>query len=144
MAELLLIARLAGRRIAFPASDVEAVVELEGLTPAPGALPHVAGLSALRSRVLTVIDGRAALEHGSDRAVELREAIVVPSGGHTYALLVDEVEDVVEAEGSVVPVTAPLGAGWERVSLGTVEAGGDLFLLIDPHQLIAGPAARAA
>ena len=37
MAELLLIARLAGRRIAFPAADVEAVVELEGLSPAPRA-----------------------------------------------------------------------------------------------------------
>jgi purine-binding chemotaxis protein CheW len=144
MAELLLIARLAGRRIAFPAADVEAVVELEGLTPAPGASPHVAGLSALRSRVLTVIDGLAALEHGPDDATQLREAIVVPSGGHTYALLVDEVEDVVEAEGPVTAVTAPLGAGWDRVSLGTVEAAGDLFLLIDPHALIAGPAPRAA
>ena len=144
MAELLLIARLAGRRIAFPASDVEAVVELEGLTPAPGAQTHVAGLSALRSRVLTVIDGLAALEQGSDEASELNEAIVVPSGGHTYALLVDEVEDVVEAEGLISPVTAPLGIGWDRVSLGTVEAAGDLFLLVDPHQLIVGPAARAA
>ena len=144
MAELLLIARLAGRRIAFPASDVEAVVELEGLTPAPGAAAHVAGLSALRSRVLTVINGLAALE--TDQAGESgqTEAIVVNSGGHTYALLVDEVEDVVEAETPVAPVTAPLGAGWERVSIGTVEAGGDLFLLIDPHLLIAGPAGPAA
>jgi purine-binding chemotaxis protein CheW len=144
MAELLLIARLAGRRVAFPASDVEAVVELEGLTPAPGAAAHVAGLSALRSRVLTVIDGLAALEHDQGGGTELAEAIVVNSGGHTYALLVDEVEDVVEAESPVAPVTAPLGAGWGRVSIGTVEAAGDLFLLIDPHLLIAGPAARAA
>ena len=50
MAELLLIARLAGRRVAFPAAEVEAVVELEGMSPAPRAAPHVAGLSALRSR----------------------------------------------------------------------------------------------
>ena len=40
MAELLLIARLGGRRIAFPASKVEAVVELEGITP--GALRRAA------------------------------------------------------------------------------------------------------
>jgi len=144
MAELLLIARLAGRRIAFPAAEVEAVVELEGLTPAPRAAPHIAGLSALRSRVLTVIDGLAALEQGQRAEGHGRDAIVVPSGGHTYALLVEEVEDVIEAEAAPSPARAPLGAGWDRVSLGMVEAEGDLFLLVDPHQLIAGPAARAA
>jgi purine-binding chemotaxis protein CheW len=143
MAELLLIARLAGRRIAIPASDVEAVVELEGLTPAPRAAPHVAGLAALRSRVLTVIDGLAALETG--RAGQAgRDAIVIPSGGHTYALMVEEVEDVIEAAAPLAPLRAPLGAGWDRVALGTVEAEGELYLLVDPHLLIAGPAARAA
>ena len=143
MAELLLIARLAGRRIAFPAAEVEAVVELEGLTPAPRAAPHIAGLSALRSRVLTVIDGLAALEAGRSEGPG-RDAIVVPSGGHTYALMVEEVEDVILATTAATPPRAPLGAGWDRVSLGMVEAEGDLFLLVDPHQLIAGPAARAA
>lgn len=143
MAELLLIARLAGRRIAFPAAEVEAVVELEGLTPAPGAAAHVAGLSALRSRVLTVIDGLASLGFEAAGPAALTEAIVVPSGGHTYALLVDEVEDVIEA-GAAAPVAAPLGAGWDRVALGMVEVAGELLLLVDPHQLIAGPAARAA
>ncbi|HET9429015.1 MAG TPA: chemotaxis protein CheW [Allosphingosinicella sp.] len=143
MAELLLIVRLAGRRIALPAHDVEAVVELDGLTPAPGAADHVAGLSALRSRVLTVIDGIASL--GLGRAdPQSREAIVVPSEGHTYALLVEEVEDVVEAVGAPVPVKAPIGRGWDRVGIGMVEAGGDLLLLVNPHLLIAAPAAQAA
>ncbi|MEA3044246.1 MAG: purine-binding chemotaxis protein CheW [Sphingomonadales bacterium] len=144
MAELLLIARLAGRRIAFPAASVEAVVELEGITPAPGAAPHVAGLSALRSRVLTVIDGLAAIEHGRANHAAARDAIVVPFDGHTYALIVEEVEDVVEADGPCAPLAAPVGAGWDRVALGTVEAGDELFLLVDPHLLIAGPAAQAA
>lgn len=143
MADLLLIARLAGRRIAFPAAEVEAVVELEGVTPVPRAAPHVAGLSALRSRVLTVIDGLAALEAGRSGEA-CRDAIVIPSGGHTYALMVEEVEDVIEAAAPPHPLNAPLGAGWDRVAIGTVEAEGELFLLVDPHLLIAGPAARAA
>lgn len=143
MADLLLIARLAGRRIAFPAAEVEAVVELEGVTPVPRAAPHVAGLSALRSRVLTVIDGLAALEAGRSGEA-CRDAIVIPSGGHTYALMVEEVEDVIEAAAPPHPLNAPLGAGWDRVAIGTVEVEGELFLLVDPHLLIAGPAARAA
>ena len=138
MAELLLIARLAGRRVALPARDIEAVVELEGLTPVPGAPRHIAGLSALRSRVLTVIDSRASLGLPPVLAEGAREAVVVPSGGHTYALLVEQVEDVVEAVDEPVPVKAPAGGGWDRAALGMVEAGGALLLLIDPHQLIAG------
>ena len=144
MADLLLIVRLAGRRIAFPADQVEAVVELEGITPAPCAAAHVAGLSALRSRVLTVIDGLASLGFARSAGAGLLEAIVVPSGGHTYALLVDQVEDVVEASGPLAPVKSPIGPGWDRVALGTIEAGSDLLLLADPHLLIAGPHAQAA
>jgi len=144
MAELLLIARLAGRRIAFPAAMVEAVVELEGVTPVPRAAPHVAGLAALRSRVLTVIDGLAAL--GLEREGEMlaRDAIVIPCDGHTYALIVEEVEDVIEADGPSVALAAPVGAGWDRVATGTVEVDSELFLLVDPYLLIAGPAANAA
>jgi len=142
MAELLLIARLAGRRVALPASAVEAVVELEGITPVPRAAGHVAGLSALRSRVLTVIDGSASLEFGA--SAEFSEAIVVPSDGHTYAILVEEVADVIEPAALPSPVKAPLGKGWDRVAIAMVEAEGELILLVDPHLLIAGPAAHAA
>jgi purine-binding chemotaxis protein CheW len=144
MAELLLVARLAGRRVAFPASAVEAVVELEAVTPAPCAAAHVAGLTALRSRVLTVIDGVASLEFGVAGQAMARDAIVVPWDGHTYAVMVEEVEDVIEASHPPSPVKAPLGAGWDRVATGTVEVGGDLLLLVDPHLLIAGPVGQAA
>jgi purine-binding chemotaxis protein CheW len=143
MTELLLIVRLAGRRVALPARDVEAVVELEGLTPAPGAADHVAGLSALRSRVLTVIDGLAALGQGRTDP-DCREAIVVQSEGHTYALLVEEVEDVVEACGSPIQMNAPIGRGWDRVGAGMIDAAGDLLLLVNPHLLIANPPQQVA
>lgn len=144
MAELLLIACIAGRRVALPASQVEAVVELDGLTPVPGAAPHIAGLSGLRSRVLTVIDSRAALELSSAQPGDAAEAIVVPSGGHTYALLVDAVEDVVEAGSATLPIQVPAGPGWDRVAIGMIEADGDLLLLADPHEFIAGSPVRAA
>jgi purine-binding chemotaxis protein CheW len=144
MGDLLLIVRLAGRRIALPASEVEAVVEIEGITPAPRAARHVAGLSALRSRVLTVIDGLAALKLGQSELGECHDAIVVLSGGHPYALLVEAVEDVVETVSAPAPVRAPVGAGWDRVATGMAEVNGDLLLLVDPHVLIAGPYAQAA
>lgn len=144
MADLLLIVRIAGRRIALPAAEVEGVVELDGITPAPRAAGHVAGLSALRSRVLTVVDGLASLEFGRSRVDGLLDAVVIPSGGHPYALIVESVEDVIEATGPPLPIRTPVGAGWDRVAIGMAEAGEDLLLLVDPHRLIAGPQAQAA
>ncbi len=143
MATLLLIVRLAGERVALPAAEVESVVEIEALTPVPRAAAHVAGLAALRSRVLTVVDCRASLEIGRHEG-EGRDAVVVVADGHPYALLVDGVEDVVEASGEARPVRTALKGGWRRVASGTVEAGGDLLLLLDLAALIAGPSAAAA
>lgn len=142
MAELLLIVRLAGERVALPASEVEAVVELEAITPVPRAAAHVKGLAALRSRVLTVIDGPTAL--GAGCMSEAPEAVIVPSDGHSYVLLLDAVEDVVEADEARLPLRAPLAPQWARVASHMVKAGGDLLLLVDPHTLIAGPAVEAA
>jgi purine-binding chemotaxis protein CheW len=143
MNQLLLIAIVGGQRVALRACEVQSVIELEGLTPVPRAPAHVAGLSALRSRVLTVIDCRASL--GLPGSEARRAAAVVEHQGHFYALLVDRVEDVVEVRSEPAPVRAGLGPGWERVSLGMVEAGDEALLLIDVAAMIGGPdEARAA
>lgn len=143
MTDLLLIAKIAGERVALPADDVEAVVEIEAITPVPRAAPHVAGLAALRSRVLTVIDCFASLDLGRSLTDGYREAIVVVADGHPYALLVEGVEDVLEHSGEILPVRTSLGAGWRRVTERVVDAGGDLLLLVDPQALIAGSATVA-
>jgi purine-binding chemotaxis protein CheW len=64
MNELLLVVVIAGERVALPAAAVDAVVELDTLIPVPCAAPHVAGLSALRCRVPTVIYCKGSLELG--------------------------------------------------------------------------------
>jgi len=144
MNELLLIVTVAGSRVALPAAAVESVVELDTLIPVPRAPAHVAGLSALRSRVLTVIDCMRSLELGSsDYSKSIREAAVVEVDGHHYALIVDVVEDVVEALSDPSAVRAAMGAGWERVSRGMVETEEGPLLLVDIEKLIAGPAAEA-
>jgi len=144
VAELLLIVRLGGERIALPAADVDSVVEIEALTPVPGAAPHVAGLAALRSRVLTVIDCLASLDPSRSIPAGATEAVMTVVDGHPYALLVDAVEDVVEASGERQPAAASLAGGWRRIGRATVEAEGNLLLLADIEALIAGPAREAA
>ena len=140
MNQLLLIVTIAGSRVAFPAARVESVVELDALSPVPRAAAHVAGLSALRSRVLTVIDCQRSLELGSTDLGGLREAAVVEVDGHHYALTVDAVEDVVEALSDPQMVRAAMEAGWERVGLGIIETEEGPLLLVDIDGLIGGPA----
>ena len=139
MNQLLLIVTIAGSRVAFPAARVESVVELDALSPVPRAAAHVAGLSALRSRVLTVIDCQRSLELGATVLTGVHEAAVVEVDGHHYALTVDAVEDVVEALSEPQPVRAAMEAGWERVGLGMVETEEGPLLMVDIDALIAGP-----
>jgi purine-binding chemotaxis protein CheW len=145
MNELLLIVSIAGSRVALPAASVESVVELESLIPVPRAPSHLAGLSALRSRVLTVIDCQRSLELGTTDLNDgsLHEAAVVELDGHHYALTVDAVEDVVEALSDPAPIRAAMGDGWERVSKGMVETEEGPLLLVDIAALLAGPGSEA-
>ena len=145
MSMLLLVVTIAGEQVALPAEAVEAVVELDTLIPVPRAAPHVAGLSALRSRVLTVIDCMRSLDLGvTDCSDGIREAAVVELDGHHYALIVDQVLDVVEAQSDPVPVRAAMGPGWERVAGGMVESEIGPLLLVDVAALVAGLEAKAA
>ena len=145
MAELLLVVTIGGERVALPAAAVESVVELDALIPVPRAPAHVAGLSALRSRVLTVIDCMRSLELGAtDCSDGIYEAAVVELDGHHYALIVDLVEDVVEAMSGPVTLRAAMGEGWERVSKGMVETEQGPLLLVDIGAIVSGAERQAA
>ncbi len=144
MTTLKLIATIAGQRIALPAGAIESVVEIDAITPVPLAAAHVAGLAALRSRVLTVIDTYAALEIGRFCPREQLQAVVVTIDGHLYGLLVDEVEDVVAIADEPEPQPAGLAPGWSANVIGLIEHDGHAILLLDPARLVTGPVAVAS
>ena len=140
MSALLLVVEIAGERVALSSSETESVVELDTLIPVPRAAPHVAGLSALRSRVLTVIDARRSLDLGeTDCSDGIREAVVVELDGHHYALLVDQVEDVVESQSEPAAIRGAMEPGWARVARGMVETEMGPILLVDVAALVSGP-----
>jgi purine-binding chemotaxis protein CheW len=143
MESLKLVARIAGQRIALAADAIESVVEVESVTPVPLASSHIAGLSALRSRVLTIIDSYAALGLGQAPRRDMLQAIVVTVDNHLYGLLVDEVEDVVELSAEPKPLHAGLARGWGNVALGLVEHEGAALLLLDAVRIVSGPPATA-
>lgn len=138
MEKLYLMVRLAGELVALDANGVGSVVEIDAVTEIPRVPAHIAGLFALRSRVLTVIDSRAALGLGRSELSANPEAVVIQIDGHSYALLVEAVEDVASAE-PPLPCVATLAPEWARVVTGRIPREDGDLLLIDPARLITGP-----
>ena len=143
MNDLLVILDIGGRSAAVSAVEVQSVIELEDIYPVPMAPDYVVGLTAMRSQSLTVIDARKAI--GLTEFTKAGErAPVIEVGGHQYALLVDAVHDVAEAQSEVKPVSGGFGAAWERIAEGMIETDTGPTLLINKDALIAGPDALAA
>ncbi len=139
--DLLVIARIAGRACALSALDVKSVIEIGTITPIPRAPAWIAGITALRSQALTVIDCRRAMGLGGGETVWPTDhrAAVVAEGGHSYALLVDAIEDITTAASEAGQVPGGFGPEWSRVATGMVETMAGPALLVDLAALLAGP-----
>lgn len=138
MDELLLLVVINGDRVAIRASLIQSVIDLGKITPVPRCAPHVAGLAALRSQPLTVIDCAISLELREERS-DGKRAVVVKDKGHHYALLVDAVEDVTESLSEPAEITTALKKGWRRAAQGMVETDGGPVLLVEIPAIIEGP-----
>lgn len=145
MNQLYLFASLAGTPIAVETREVEAVVKLAEISPVPGMSAHVAGLSALRSRVLTIIDV-AALIHGVTAAREERPfAIIADISGHSYGLIVDAVFDICQVPEGEQPLRGQLDPAWAPYARAIVEHDGQPSLLVSLASFIdAGSFSQAA
>lgn len=139
MNELLVMAIIGGRRCALHANDVQSVIELGTVTPVPQTPTHIAGITALRSRALTVIDCRSAIGLDSSAFATDSRAAAVTILGHSYALVVDQIEDIATAVTESGEVVGGFGEEWTRVATGIVETTIGPALLIDLPALIAGP-----
>lgn len=144
MSDLLLMCRIAGRRAAIAARDIQSVIEIEEITPIPATPPHIAGLTALRSQALTVIDCRVALGFEPAEGIVGARAAVVEQEGHLYALVVDEAYDVGEALSSPRDVPGGFGPGWQHAATGLVETADGPTLAIAIDRIIEGTVATPA
>ena len=139
----LLIVSIAGEHAAIASDIIRSVVELDDITPVPRSPEHIAGLAALRSRAMTVVDCRRSLElPPADELGSL--AVVVEVEEFLYALVVDAVEEVVPFETEPSEIRADLLPGWARAAIGMVETSVGPALVLDPMSLIEGPAKKKA
>jgi purine-binding chemotaxis protein CheW len=135
MTELAVFARIGDRRVAFDARGVEAVIDVGAVVPVPLAPPHIRGLAAVRSHVLTVVDVETAL-CGETSDTARRRALVVARDKHRYALLVDAVDEVGAPRHVSTHVPPGLSGGWARAARGTVETGDTIALDLDIEAIV--------
>ena len=67
---------------------------------------------------------------------DYQRAVVFNCGGHDYALLVEVVEDVVDATTEPVPVPGGAGEMWSKISDGLIETNVGPAMLIRTETLI--------
>ena len=136
MNELLLMCMIAGRRAAIPAIRVQSVIEIDEITPIPGAPSFIRGLTALRSQALTVIDCRVALGFKSAGDPVGSRAAVIAEDGHLYALVVDDASDVEEIEGEIQQLRGGFGKQWAKAAVGMVETPRGPAIILDIPALL--------
>lgn len=126
--------RLDGERFALPLDQVEIALRMVSFTPVPDAPPWVIGVIDLHGRVIPVADlrrqlGRPAKEpHRDDRL------LVMSLAERTFALVVDEVMEVLGLQGREVE-TPPDPLGDSRYLRAVVRREDGLILILDAASL---------
>ncbi|MBK5264099.1 MAG: chemotaxis protein CheW [Alphaproteobacteria bacterium] len=130
MTNLYLFAQIGGTRVAICTDEIEAVVKLSEISSIPRVPAHVAGLSALRSRVLTVIDTAALVWGRPAKAVPGSYAIITDIAGHSYGMMVDSVSDIAAVPDGKLPLRGQLDPAWKPFAKHMVENEHGPHLLI--------------
>lgn len=127
--------RLGDATFGVPVLQVQDVVSETPLNLVPLAPPEVAGVMNLRGRIVTAIDMRRRFELP---AVEDRHmSVIVEHRGELYALIVDDVGDVLwlpDAEREPAPIT--LSEHWRQLCSGLHRLESTLLLVLDVEAVL--------
>jgi purine-binding chemotaxis protein CheW len=106
-----------GRTFGLPVEAIQTVFEMVALTPVPLAPFEVLGLVNLRGKIVTAVSLRRRLRGDPTLPEPSSLAIGMEHRGESFALVVDEVGDVIMlAPGTKIPTPSHLGAEGLRLS----------------------------
>ncbi len=124
-----------GQLFGLPIGEVEDVFEPQMVTRVPLSPKEVVGVLNLRGRLVTLID--VCVKLGVSREpVEKPMAIGLRRDEGAYALMVDQVGDVIRPDGSVVEsVPSHLDQVWKHVCTGVLQLDDCLMMVLDPESI---------
>lgn len=132
-----LVFNAAGLRYALPIEAVREVQRIVAFCPVPGANGGLIGMFELRGEVVAAIDFGEMVGLGTTERDLDTPMVVMQSGTHRAALVVDEVEDVVEMDDRAMRAVPGLHPLAER-ALGMFNDDGGLLTVLDPGRLVLG------
>ncbi|MEE9434124.1 MAG: chemotaxis protein CheW [Sphingorhabdus sp.] len=144
MPKLYLLARIADELVALESDHVESVVHVDDVLRVPQSDPSVAGIFALRSRVLTLIDSQFPVTGKQAPEQSRALAIIVEICGHTYGLWVDAVEDVVSLELGKSEKNILAAGAWQKLVREFTVHDGRTIMIIEPMSFVGSDISVAA
>jgi purine-binding chemotaxis protein CheW len=144
MPELFLLAEIDGTSVAIASEAVESVIHVQDFIRVPRSDPLVAGIFALRSRVLTLIDTQYAVTGKSKPVPENALAVIAEIDGFHFGLIVGAVTDVISIEASQYEHAITPGPNWRNCAKSLVNIDGRIVVVLCPRKLIAGTRALTA
>ena len=130
----LVVFRLDGERFALPLDQVEIALRMVSVTPVPDAPPWVIGVIDLHGRVIPVMDLRERLGHPTKEPHQDDRLLVISLAERTFALVVDEVTEVLELPGRDVEAPTDLLSD-SRYLRAIVRREDGLILILDTEHL---------
>ena len=128
---------VAGQLCGIPVLGVRDVLADQTIARIPLAPGEVAGSLNLRGRIVTAIDLRRRLDLPPADPGARQMSVVTEQGGELYALLVDQVAEVMSLPGSAFePCPPTLPAVWAEHSRGVFRLEGRLLVVLDVAHLL--------
>jgi purine-binding chemotaxis protein CheW len=121
-----------------PVQAVRDVLGEQAIACIPLAPPEIAGSLNLRGRIVTAIDLRRRLGLADAPAGTPRMSVVAEQGNELYALLVDQVSEVLSLPGDTFERNPPtMTAAWAAHSLGIHRLDDRLMVVLDVARVLA-------
>ena len=129
---------LADQLCGVPVLAVRDILAEQAITLIPLAPPEIAGSLNLRGRIVTAIDLRRRLNLPPAPSGRPRMSVVAEQGGELYALLVDQVSEVLRLPAHACERNPPtLAPDWAAYSAGIYRLQGRLLVVLDVARLLA-------
>ena len=129
---------LAGQLCGVPVLAVREVITNSKIVRVPLAPAEIAGNINLRGRIVTAVDTRCRL--GLQPAPDATEsvALVAEADGALYALLIDQVQEVLSLRTDMIEETpSNLGPTWQQFGRGVFRLPDRLMVVLDIGRLLA-------
>ena len=121
-----------------PVLAVRDILGEQAITRIPLAPNEIAGSLNLRGRIVTAIDLRQRLHLPPMPSGTPRMSVVAEQGGELYALLVDQVSEVMSLKASAFERNPPtLPSAWAQFSTGIYRLDNRLLVVLDVGKLLA-------